>query len=100
MSFVATESAYETPTEFRLDQNYPNPFNPSTRIRFQLPVASNVRLVVFDALGREVALLVNGSLPAGTHEYSFDAHGLSSGAYIYQFGTSDLVLSRSMLLLK
>ena len=54
-----------TPDAFQLHQNYPNPFNPSTTIRFDLPVATEVHLAVYDLLGREVVRLVDGQLQAG-----------------------------------
>jgi hypothetical protein len=66
---------------FQLLQNYPNPFNPATVISFHLPVASIVRLVVFDMLGREVSLLLHEKREAGVHEVLFDASGLPSGVY-------------------
>ena len=79
----------EIPERFLLHQNYPNPFNPVTRIRFEIPSGvrgerSEVRLVVFDVAGREVAELVNGELQAGVYEYEFDGAGLSSGVYFYR----------------
>jgi hypothetical protein len=67
---------------FTMDQNYPNPFNPSTMISYTAPEASHVRLVVTDALGREVAELENGSVDAGVHEVQFDGSQLASGTYI------------------
>ncbi len=74
----------ENPTRFALEQNYPNPFNPTTAIRYQLPAASNVRLVVYDMLGREVSVLVDGRGEAGVHQVTFDGSGLSSGVYFYR----------------
>jgi len=73
---------YSGPSSFMMDQNYPNPFNPVTTIRYHAPEASHVRLVVTDALGRQVATLVDGRLEAGLHETSFDGAQLSSGTYI------------------
>jgi hypothetical protein len=71
------------PMQFRLEQNYPNPFNPSTTISFALPSRSFVSLKVFDALGREVAVLVFEELFAGTYSSQWNAEGLSSGVYFY-----------------
>jgi photosystem II stability/assembly factor-like uncharacterized protein len=95
------------PGGYSLVQNYPNPFNPATVISYQLPVVSNVRLVVYDLLGREVAVLVDGRQPAGTYEERFDVHsfggrgsGLSSGVYIYRLTAGAYSLSRKMVLLK
>jgi hypothetical protein len=88
------------PSDYVLDQNYPNPFNPSTKISFGLPQRSNVVLKVFNALGEEVAELVNESLEAGTHTYNFDASKLTSGIYIYSLQTDAGVISNKMTLLK
>jgi photosystem II stability/assembly factor-like uncharacterized protein len=70
------------PGSFALRQNYPNPFNPTTAVSCQWPVASEVRLVVYDILGREVAILANGRYPAGQHDFTFGATGLASGTYV------------------
>ena len=70
------------PDRFDMDQNYPNPFNPATTIRFAVPEASHVHLVVTDAVGRQVAELQNGRLEGGVHSVTFDASSLASGAYI------------------
>jgi hypothetical protein len=104
-----------------VDQNYPNPFNPTTTIRFTVgpdraggveahhgspllaltpPNSRRVRLAVFDLLGREVALLANGVMPAGEHSVRFDAKGLSSGAYICRLESGGVVRSIRMLLVR
>jgi hypothetical protein len=72
------------PISLKLAQNFPNPFNPETVIRFQLPVAGYVKGVVYDILGREVATLINGEMPAGYHEIKFDSKGIASGVYIFR----------------
>ena len=69
----------ETPRQFVLYQNYPNPFNPRTEIRFALPEAGHVQLVVYDVMGREVARLIDQPLGAGTHAVTWDASRLPSG---------------------
>ncbi len=69
------------PDRFALSEAYPNPFNPSTMLSFQLPVASDVRMVIYDILGREVAVLVNERKVAGTYSVPFVADGMSSGVY-------------------
>lgn len=89
-----------TPTEFALADNYPNPFNPATRLSFDLPEASNVRLTVFDALGRRVAILADGSFDAGTHAVSFNASSLPSGVYLYRIEADAFTQTKRMLLLK
>jgi hypothetical protein len=88
------------PGGFALSQNYPNPFNPSTQIEFALPKSSYARLVVFDALGREVATLVDGELSAGSHVRNFDAAGLAGGVYFYRLSAGTFNESRQMLLVK
>ena len=75
---------HSLPKVFALEQNYPNPFNPSTTIRFDLPTSSEVRLSVFDMLGREVSALVNERREAGYHSVNFNASGFSSGVYFYR----------------
>ena len=70
--------------EFSLFHNYPNPFNPTTGIRCQVPGTSNVRLIVYDLLGREVAALVDENKRAGVYEVQFNAGGLASGVYLYR----------------
>lgn len=72
------------PQTFSLAQNYPNPFNPQTVIAYQLASPGNIRLKVFDVLGREVASLVNAAQIAGKYAVSFNAAGLSSGVYFYR----------------
>lgn len=90
----------QLPETFSLEQNYPNPFNPSTTIRFDLPIASQVRLSVFDVLGREVRVLVNEQVAAGVHEVSFDARQFATGMYVYKLQAGNMVQTRKMLLLK
>lgn len=88
------------PVEFNLAQNYPNPFNPSTTINFQLAEETDVTLKVFDALGNEVAVLVNEVKPAGFYQYNFNAEGLTSGIYFYKIQTESFSATKKMLLLK
>jgi hypothetical protein len=90
----------EIPTEFSLHQNYPNPFNPMTTIAFGLPETSRVRLAIYDVLGREVMVLVNDELSAGTYRFAWNADGLASGMYIYALRAGDFSQTKSMILLK
>jgi len=69
------------PTSFALDQNYPNPFNPSTTIRFGLPSAGNVSLIIYDVLGREVTTLERGIMAEGYHTATWNASSVASGVY-------------------
>lgn len=88
------------PVQYSLEQNYPNPFNPVTAISFRLPVSGDVKLEVFDILGRRVAVLVDGIIEAGVHEAAFDASNLASGVYLYRLSTTDFVQTRQMVLVK
>jgi hypothetical protein len=88
------------PGSYRLAQNFPNPFNPSTNIRFAIPEKANVKVIVYDALGKEVAVLVNTALSPGEYESQFNVRGLSSGVYYYTLKTENFIETRKMLLLK
>ena len=92
--------AGETPDAFAMRPNYPNPFNPQTTIRFDVPEAAYVKLVVYDVLGRQVRVLVDGTREAGTHEVTFEASTLPSGMYLYRLDTPAGSFTGSMLLLK
>lgn len=94
------ESEAELPQTFMLEQNFPNPFNPTTLITYQLPVACGVRLVVYDPLGREVAVLVNENKAAGSHEVTFDVAGLASGVYLYRLVAGEYRDVKAMVLLR
>jgi len=83
-----------------LHQNYPNPFNPVTAIRYQIPGVCNVRLVVYDLLGREVAALVNERQDAGSYTVTFDGSRIASGVYLYRIQAGDFVQARRMALLR
>jgi hypothetical protein len=97
---VANEDSPDLPADYVLEPNWPNPFNPSTTIAYRLPSAGRVRLEVFDLLGRRVATLVDGVMPAGRHETRFDATGLASGLYLYALDAGPERISRPMLLVK
>ncbi len=87
--------------QYRLNQNYPNPFNPQTMISYILPRSSTVTLRVYDVLGREVAVLLQGEKkPAGSYQVVFDASKLSSGIYFYKLQTDDFVDTKKMSLVK
>jgi aminopeptidase N len=88
------------PDRVALHANYPNPFNPSTTIRFDLPAEVPVRLAVYDMLGREVALLADEQLSAGSHEVRFDAANLASGVYTCRLTAGSTVRTRSMMLVR
>lgn len=90
----------EIPNNFSLSQNYPNPFNPATNIKFQIPKTRLVKLVVYDALGKEVQTLVNQQLGAGTYSVDFDGSNLSSGVYYYRIETGSFTETKKMLIVK
>lgn len=90
----------DVPARFALEQNYPNPFNPSTEIVYSQPSSSFVTLKVFDALGREIATLVNDFRPQGTYTVPFNASGLSSGLYVYRLQAGNFVSSKKMVVMK
>lgn len=90
----------ELPSTISLDQNYPNPFNPATRIQFTLDQTQDVRVRVFDLMGRVVATLVDGVQTAGTYSVTFDGANLASGMYVYRLETPNRTLSKKMVLLK
>ena len=82
---------------FRLYQNYPNPFNPVTTIRYDLPEPGHVKISVFNTLGQEVAVPVDGRQEAGYKAVSFDARNLPSGMYLYRFTTGSFSDAKKLL---
>ncbi|MBI2418343.1 MAG: DUF2334 domain-containing protein [Ignavibacteriales bacterium] len=97
---VQNGSPTNIPGTFALEQNFPNPFNPSTVIRYNLPVAVNIHLSVFNALGKEVKVLADGFSNAGKHEIVCDMSGLPSGVYVYRIESSSFRMSKKLILLK
>jgi len=90
----------ELPLEISLEQNYPNPFNPTTVINYHLPASMDVTLQVFDMTGRRVAILQQGTMPAGSHTVNSDATNLSSGVYMYSLQAGQQVYTRKLTLIK
>jgi len=90
----------EIPNQFSLFQNYPNPFNPATKIKFALPKSSYAKLIVYDALGREVETIVNEQLKPGNYETEWDAAKYPSGVYFYKLITEEFTQTKKMLLIK
>ena len=90
------------PENFKLEQNYPNPFNPSTVINYSLPTEfkGNVKLNIYNALGKEIAELVNESQGPGNYSVEWEATGFTSGIYFYVLESGFLRESKSMVLLK
>ena len=90
----------DIPKSYKLSQNYPNPFNPVTNIAFDIPKSSYAVLRVFDMLGREVAMLINEKLDAGSYRVNFDASNLSSGTYFYSLTTSNFSQTKKLTVIK
>ncbi len=96
------------PSVFKLYQNYPNPFNPTTKIKFEIPSlplmkgagGMNVRLIIYDLLGREVATLVNEQLKPGTYEVEWNGSNYASGVYFYKLIAGDFTETKKMVLMK
>jgi hypothetical protein len=88
------------PLTYGLEQNYPNPFNPSTKIKYSIAETGLVRLSVYNLIGEEVSVLVNGQVESGFYEVSFDASDLPSGAYFYRLQAGNTVQIKKMLLMK
>jgi subtilisin family serine protease len=100
MLMVTAQKEPALPKTFALEQNYPNPFNPITEIRFSLPQAAHVELEVFNALGQQVAVLVDTYLEAGYHSATWDGSTASSGVYFYRITAGSFTDSKKMILLK
>ncbi len=99
------ENKNDLPTVFSLEQNYPNPFNPSTVISYSIPnngksETSNVKLIIYDILGKEVATLVNTKQVAGNYEIEFNASNFSSGVYFYKLQSGNFAETKKMMLVK
>ena len=90
----------ELPEKYSLSQNYPNPFNPTTVINFSIPESGLVSVKVYNALGQQVAELVNEVKAAGSYDVDFNASNLSSGMYIYKISAGQFSATRKMMLLK
>jgi len=89
-----------SPAQFELAQNYPNPFNPATTIRFALSESGNIKLTVYNLVGEQVAVLIDGFKEKGVHTINFNASELNSGVYVYKIETNGFVQSRKMIFLK
>ena len=103
VSDPATPVAVEdepVPESFTLHQNYPNPFNPTTNITYTLARTERVTLRIYDAQGRLVQTLIDGTQPAGRHAVPFNAGHLASGSYFYRLQTTDGIQTRQMTLVR
>lgn len=88
------------PTKYLLSQNYPNPFNPATTIKFSVPAAGLFKLTVYNILGREIEILANEDLAAGSYSVNWDASNHPSGIYFYRLEGSDFTETKKMVLIK
>ena len=102
---IGETKSVDLPTEYALKANYPNPFNPTTTIQFDVPEASDVRLEVYDMMGRRVATLVNGNFNAGRYEATWNArsdagNAVASGVYLYRLQAGSFESVKRMVLMK
>jgi hypothetical protein len=95
-----SQSQQSKPTAFKLEQNYPNPFNPVTMIQYEIPVASQIRIKIYDLSGKEIAILANEKREPGRYEIKFDGSGLPSGIYFYRLITDEFESTKKLILLK
>ena len=103
--WTGTVGVEDTPPTFRLLGNWPNPFNPSTRIAFELPAQGEIELVVFDVSGRRIAVLADGTWPAGRHIVDWDGRdesgrAVASGVYFYRLVAGKYIENKKMILLR
>jgi hypothetical protein len=94
------EVEINSPTEYMLAQNFPNPFNPTTTIDFGIKEKSNVKIIILNAIGEEVAVVLNEEREPGFHQVEFSAANLPSGVYFYQLKAGSFIETKKMLLLK
>ncbi|MCX8056477.1 MAG: M14 family zinc carboxypeptidase [Ignavibacteria bacterium] len=101
--FLKAEKSYKEialPSEFVLEQNYPNPFNSRTKIKYSIPKAAKVTIKLFDVIGKEIGVFVDGFLDPGYYEYEFDADNLSSGVYYYQLRSGNFNQVKKLVIIK
>ncbi|MCB0748907.1 MAG: T9SS type A sorting domain-containing protein [Ignavibacteriae bacterium] len=97
---VGLEQNEEIKYIYKLYQNYPNPFNPSTTIKFEIPQREDVKIILLNILGEEIDEIFKGELNSGIHEINYDGSSLSSGIYLYQIKTPNIIETRKCILLK
>jgi subtilisin family serine protease len=99
-AFIEAAAVVAAPVRFALDQNYPNPFNPSTTMPFAIAAAGRVRLVVYDLLGREVAVLADRTMEPGQYSVQWNASAVPSGVYFYRLEAGNFSAVKKLLLQK
>ncbi len=99
---TGVDQSKEIPNSYSLSQNYPNPFNPETIINYSIPSSGQVKLSIFDLVGREICVLINRFEEAGAHTYNLSAssYSLSSGVYFYQLKSGGSAITKKMVLAK
>ena len=97
---TSTINSNNVVNNYHLYQNYPNPFNPSTKIKFDIPKSSNIKISVYDIAGKEISILVNQKVSSGSYEVQFNGEKYSSGIYFYKLESDDFVQTNKMILLK
>jgi hypothetical protein len=97
---IGVTGTHEVPTAYKLEQNYPNPFNPTTNIKYSIPKDGSVSLKIYDVLGNEVSVFVDGFMKAGMYNAEFDASNFASGVYFYTLKTGEFTSTKKMLLIK
>jgi len=101
MTFIKNQTTVSNSNDYQLFQNYPNPFNPNTNISYNINKTGDVKLVVYDLLGKEVETLVNAKQSSGEYTFDFIGKNLSSGVYLYSlFVNQNLVETKKLLLTK
>lgn len=95
-----TSNSTQIPSNISLQQNYPNPFNPITKIKFEISQSRDVKLIIFDIMGKEIKTLINEQLHPGTYEEEWDGTNYPSGIYFYRIATSDFIETKKMVLTK
>jgi hypothetical protein len=103
LTFTATGVGHTTetvPNAFTLQQNFPNPFNPTTVVDYQVPVPGESKLVVYDMLGREVAVLMDEKKMPGKYSVTWNANGMASGVYFCRMTSGQFVSTRKMILMR
>ncbi len=99
-SITDVDDKNNIPTKFELLQNYPNPFNPVTSIKYEVSSIEYINITVYDILGREIVILVNGQKTPGRYEVQFDGSKLSSGMYVYAIRAGNFSATKKMILMK
>ena len=100
MSSGISDSLPVIPSSYAISQNFPNPFNPKTIIRYSIPVAGDVSLIIYNLKGEEIARLVDGFQPAGEYNIVWDASNVSSGVYFYRLQSGGFTQTKKMVVLK